>query len=356
MARSRGVPVATVVLAAFALWGCGGFRSVFPRHEDVFTPIPVSLGEVRLEGDDTLYVVEGSGYELLAREREHLPEVKKSLDQLAVRFRRHMGVEPSSVVVALRAVRRGDARRRGGDARSDSARLAPPDGRPLVTLPVGVLEPRDARARGSTLATPIRTSAVTRAWLAAHAAKIRDVPAPGGADSAPRQRLAPRDDPNIPDWIEVAAPGLIDGSPLQELALRRLASRTDSILPLRTLFESPRPGMPSARGDSVGPHEDPGDDIPVRRIGRGAMRDPAGGRVAGDPSRFPLSGAELFDAQSLSVAQFLVAREGSAFLGIVYDQLVAGATMPEVLRGTRSVPRTLDEFEAEWRAWLRGRG
>ena len=136
-------------LALLLVAGCRSFREMFPRHEDVFTPIPISLGEQHVRGPDTTYTLAGPGYELVARSREPLPDAKTALESAEAGFRRVFGQEPPAVVVTLRARAPRERGERADSAQQpDTASLLPPDDRPRVNVFVAPpLDPRDPRSR-----------------------------------------------------------------------------------------------------------------------------------------------------------------------------------------------------------------
>src|SRR5688572_28752378 len=93
-------------LALPALSACSSIREMFPSREEVFKPIPVTIGDTRVIGDDTVYVLESPEYELVAPMRELLPDARKALDHTAREYRRVFGDDPQRIVVELRAVSR----------------------------------------------------------------------------------------------------------------------------------------------------------------------------------------------------------------------------------------------------------
>src|SRR5688572_19688217 len=72
-----------LALALSALSGCASLREMFPSRDEVFKPIPVTIGDPRIIGDDTIYVLETPEYELLAPIRDLLPDARKALDHTA---------------------------------------------------------------------------------------------------------------------------------------------------------------------------------------------------------------------------------------------------------------------------------
>jgi hypothetical protein len=337
----------TVLAGALAallapLAACKTLRETFPKREDVFKPIPVSLGEERVAGKDTSYVLAGRGYQVITRDRELLPEAKTALDRSSAAYRRYFASEPPTVGVLLRAPRRKGQR-------PDS--LAMP-GAHVVTM-TGWRERDVDERRGPPPEAQSAYAAIplANAWLAAladslsgplpdslrAAASASGAPA-GGADRPGGTRAAgTRADPRIPDWVESAVPALVAGSFGTDYVSVQLARQQDKLLPLRSIVTAPRPAAPSDSG-----------------------RDARGGRSGGTQTRgrggsrsLPaLSGATLFDAQAVSFAQFLAEREGRPFVGQMTAALLRGRPFDQAIAGASTVPHDLDALDRAWRAWL----
>src|SRR5215208_342124 len=128
-ARSRAL--SSLLLLPLLGGGCAALKSRFPSHEDVFKPVPLTIGELRVEGADSTYVLAGRGYEIVAPSREMLSDAEKAVDAVSRAYVRYFDAEPRPIVVRLLPVRRD---------RSDAARdsLARARRQPL---------PRDARGR-----------------------------------------------------------------------------------------------------------------------------------------------------------------------------------------------------------------
>jgi hypothetical protein len=336
--RTRRVAWRSGAVAA-GLWsatGCNAIRSRFASHEDVFPPIPLTIGEVRVTGTDTAYTLSGRGYEIVAPARDLLPDAQQALDDAARGFQRYLSAEPPRVVVDLR-VRRDSA----------NARAAQPRGRALGdTVAVALPRSREDR-RAPREVTPrvggFVTVPVVRAWLTSYAAASARPPAPSGAAPADPAEEPWGRDPRVPDWIEVALPPLVAGAPIADFAAVQLRRQTDALIPLRALFDSAHAG----RGGGV---PDAAEDAPIRRAAPGAAPEapPAGRRRrAGKVDQ-----AMLFDVQSIAVARFLAERAGPTILGDVVRTAMRGGRIDDVLRSAAGVPQNVDALDATWRAWL----
>jgi hypothetical protein len=207
---------------------------MFPSREEVFKPIPITIGEPRVVGEDTMYVLEAAEYELVAPMRELLPDARKALDHTAREYRRVFGDEPQRIVVELRAV----SRDRVADGWIPDS-VEPPDG-PRRAVAPAIVERRSSRAPVAPAQFLMMRAA--RAWILARTdfrvGRLPNAPLP-----------APRfgDDARIPDWIEDALIDLIGGSPWQEMYVARLAEREEDVsrtLSVARSFLRHRPRVP----------------------------------------------------------------------------------------------------------------
>ena len=355
---------ATALLGALS--GCAAFHSYFPSRDEVFKPVPVTLGEERVVGHDTTYVLTGRGYRVVTRDRDLLPDAKSSLDRASFAFRRFLAVEPPTVDVRLQVASRRNAR-------SDSARRAAPafadSGGRVVTM-VAWREDRGRRGEPRTSGVSVPSVALARSWMSALTDSITHTTAPRvvaaatsdtGARADARRvadagSAAAPDDPRIPDWLERAIPALVAGVPDPDVASAQLARQKDKLIPLRTLLATRHPDRvrEPAAALAAGGRQERGDrDDDRGSIGgyAGSGREVGGGRRQGRMSG-KLEGGALFDAEAVSLAAYLADREGSAFVGDVFRSLVAGGTFEDALRGAHSVAHDLDGFERGWRGWL----
>jgi hypothetical protein len=308
--------------------GCSAFRSRFPSHEDVFTPVAVTIGEPRARGADTVYAFAGRGYELVAPTRELLPDAQRVLDDAARTYRRYLAADPRPVVVELRARTSASPASAGGAALTDTP------GTDTIVLPAPPApDGRNAPRAPSYIARP-----VVRAWLAAYSEANTRPAAPARGDTSAAGGGA---DQRAPAWILEALTELVAGSPFQEFYPAQLARDPERLIPLRTLFDSLQPPrVPRLTAVDTGAASPP-----ARAAGGG--RSPRSGRGAPGLDR-----AALFAAQSFAVARFLTEREGPEFVGHVAERLLAGARMEDVLRDAQRTPTDLASFERAWRSWL----
>jgi hypothetical protein len=365
--RRAAASAAAAAALLGALAGCGPLKSYFPSRDEVFKPVPVSLGEERIAGGDTSYVLTGRGYRVVAHDRDLLPDAKTSLDRAAFAFRRFMSVEPPTVDVRLLVASRRDR------ARGDTARkaAAPADTSGRVVTMFAWRDDRGGRrgGPGGASGSSVPAVALVRSWLSVmtdsltHTPPAPRTPVATVADTSSRRGGSPRgfdarpaDDPRLPSWIQQAIPALVAGYPDPELASAQLARQKDKLIPLRTLLTERRPGSDRDRSEALAGGGGGGAD---RSAERGDERDgERRGRVGGAPGRGPggrtaaLQGAPLFDAQAVSVAAYLAEREGSEFVGTVFRTLAGGGTFEDALRNAHSVAHDLDGFEQGWRGWL----
>ena len=327
-ARAPGV----VAAALWSITGCSAIRSRFASHEDVFPPIPLAIGDVRVTGTDTAYTLSGRGYEIVAPARELLPDAQQTLDDAARGFQRYLSAEPTRVVVILRP------------SAGPKAPAAGPGGRPTRdTVVVPLPRPREDR-RAPRGATPrvgaFVTRPVVRAWLTSFAAGSAQAAAGGGVGAADRAKEPWGRDPRVPDWIEAALPPLVAGSSFADFAPIRLRQQSDALIPLRVLFDSVHTVASAAVPDTAG-------RAPAGPAAPGPAR-PGRGRGAGKVDK-----EMLFDVQSVAVARFLAERAGPTILGDVVRAAMRGARIDDVLRSAAGVPQSVESLEAAWRGWLR---
>lgn len=319
-----------LALAIPALSACSTMREMFPSREEVFKPIPITIGDPRVIGDDTVYVLDAPEYELVAPMRELLPDARKALDHTAREYRRVFSDDPQKIVVELRAV----SRDRVADGWIPDT-VEPADGPRRAVAPAIVPEKRSSRLPVAPAGFLMMRAA--RAWLLARA----DYRV-GRSPNAPTAQVRFGDDARIPDWIEDALTDLIGGSTAQEIYVARLAERAETVS-LRDVLEASRP--------------EPTKDAQRRaQLPPTASSRPAGGVFMGGPpsrDRGKLEGAELFRAQSVAFAIFLAEHEGREFLGTVTDRLLSGESAETALAAATTLRDDLPGLEKEWRDWLR---
>ena len=306
------------LLALLALPGCSTFRTYFPTHEDVFVPVPMTIGEARVVGADTSWVLAEPAYELVASRRELLPDARRALDEAAEQFRLVFGAAPTRVTVSLRE----------DDDEAPAAAL-PAAGAATEVVPLP-LPPQSDRARAAGRPRLVPLAPVVRAWLAAYADRRAGTPR---LRSAYAPEAPPADDPRLPDWLEDGVVQLVAGAPMRDVLLAELAEQPARAIALRELLAKPRPARPDARA---------ADDPLVDR--------PAAGRRAlfGDD----LEGPRLFAVQSYGVARFLADREGRPILGAMVDRVLAGETALAALAGAKHLTPDVEALEQEWTRWL----
>jgi hypothetical protein len=325
MYRTTALALALPVLSA-----CGSLREMFPSREQVFKPIPVTIGEPRVIGNDTVYVLDSPEYELVAPMRELLPDARKALDHTTREYRRVFGDDPQKIVVELRAVPRD----RVADGWIPDT-VEPTEGPRRAVAPAIVPEKRSSRAPVAPAGFLMMRAA--RAWLLARADyRVGRLP------SAPGAQVRFGDDARIPDWIEDALTDLIGGSPAQEMYVARIAERVET-LSLRAVLDSTRP--------------EPAKDAQRRtQLPPTATTRPAGGAFMGGPpsrDRGKLEGAELFRAQSIAFAIFLAEHEGREFLGTLTDRLLSGESAETALAAAATLPDDVPGMEKAWKDWMR---
>ncbi len=330
-------------------------------------PVPVTIGEPRIAGSDTEYVLRGPGYELISPTRDVLPDAREALAGAAREFRRYFAADPGSVTVRL-----APATGRGGV----TASTAPPTSASELVVPIASLP--KGRSRQGPAVVPIGlTQVVARAWVERY---VRDRGRSDSMTATGEHASGSTPDSALPDWLEVALPELVSASPGEDLLIARLARQSD-LTPLRELFAMQRPAPPTFARGNTGREGGTGDQgstggsggegsgadgggpggaggtIPLGRERRGGRLGDGFGRGRfGEGSM--MRGAKLppwlaFQVEGLAVTRFLAEREGPGFIGHLVDRVSRGASVEEALQDARVLPHTIDELETAWQAWLR---
>lgn len=322
---------AAIVVSAAAIAGCQSLSSAFPSHDQVFTPITPNLGVARVQGKDTTWALTGTGYEVTTSNRALLPSIQTALDGAATDFRAYLGGDPPTVsVVALQLKR---------NQRPDTARISQIRTSGAIPVFVRLAEQGRGMAMGTTMGDDmVSVSPVVRGWMNALASTSSSSASTGVTSSA-----------GVPRWLEVAVPSLIGGWSDADLVSAQIGLHPDRIIGLRSIFSGARPADDTSR--RARREEDP--------INREFDRRQRGGR-AGDyqsvrrnPKDLPaLSGAALWDAEAISITNYLASREGRPFIGSAARALMSGQSMDAVLAGAQMVPRDVDTLDRAWRDWL----
>jgi hypothetical protein len=320
-----------VPVTALLVSGCASFGSLFPSHEEVFTPIAPTVGVARIQGKDTSWVLNGTGYELAASDRALLPSVQTALDGAATDFRAYIGGDPPTVSVVALQLKRGQ--------RPDTARISQIRASGAIPLFVRLAEQGRGMSAGMTLGDDmVSVAPVVRGWMSALASAASTSASTGTSSSA-----------GVPKWLEVAVPSLIGGWSDADITSAQVGLHPDRIIGLRSIFSGLRPAEDSSARRSR-PGDDPNSEFDRR--GRGGDR----GRyqqARRDPKDLPaLSGAALWDAEAVSITNYLASREGRPFIGSTARALMAGGSMDAVLAGAQMVPRDVDTLDRAWRDWL----
>jgi hypothetical protein len=292
----RALLAAAVTAALVPLGAC----SLFPKHEEVWTPIPTRLGQARPVEGDTAWVLSEPAYELVTLDRERLPDVKTELD-LAVRtYRRVVGGEPRPVAVAL------------ADSAAQLGRLDTTAYRRRGLQVVPVVAPQPRRRSDEPMSSSLR----------AGLAGARVVPAAARAWVRARGGEGVR----LPEWLLEGATVLVAEPLLADVGPLLLDRERSHVLPLAELF--------TAR--VTPPELAPGERRPVRR---GLRAD----------------SLVVRRAESALALRFLMERGGAPVVARLLDAArdAGNASSPAALLAAAGVsPASPDSLEAPWRRWL----
>ena len=292
----RWLAAALAATLVAPLAGC----SLFPRHEEVWEPVAPAIGERRITGTDTSYVVEGRGYQLVSESRQVLADVQPVADNASFRYRRYFGTDPAHVVAEL--IRARDL----ADTSAADSVLPPVDSARLV-IPV---RSRSRDIRYANVSPQMAAQPLARRWLGARAASEGD----GAA---------------MPGWVRVGMTEFIAATPLSEYLVSTLARDMKRAVPLAEFLTAPAP----AYGESV--------------TGSQAQRPMSRG------SRRRLEGYALFAAQSIALLRFIEEREGTPFVTALYDRTARGETPAAVLAEAQKLPTDPAALDAAWREWMK---
>ena len=336
------IHLTTIATATQLAEGC----SRFVWHEDPFTPDPAPATETVVAGRDTTYVLKGSSYYLLSRQRSALWN-RDVMDDVAWRYRALFGEAPPMIAIRL-----------------DSASLPAIDsttswrGVPFASVAVRRRanaehrkgernRERDVEAvdsvRARILAGPMLAATAAETWL-----KARTLDAARTPDSQPGGpvRTTTANVTALPAWIEAGALRILGTPGAPDRASFELRADSKHIVPLASLFTVAWSARPNAMEivRSAASRFDM-DDEDVRRDGEARARE----RRA-DASAVS-GGSPLFIAQSVSVLAFVHERD-PGLVGRLADELTRGASIPDVLASSATLPHDVASLDAAWRQWL----
>ena len=335
----RGPLAVAVTLGALS--GCASFSSRFPSHDEVFIPVPLTVGELRVEGTDSSYVLTGPGYELSSKDRSLLTDAQSAIDRTEASFARYFVTQPPTIRVVLKPVSRKGPK-------PDSAAVANTDWPRTVTVFVWKPEAREREMMGSGVRDEAVALPVARAWIAV----ITD----SAARASARTRLISNTGPDTtagastPGWVESALTTLIAGAPDPDFLVAALAKKTDRMVPLTTLLLAPRGEFGRSRDERAGGVPNGRADEMGRQGGRGGM---GGGSAGRGRASADLAGPMLMTAEATSLASYLGAREGRPFVGHMALALAGGARFQDLIGEGKVLQRDMDAFERDWKAWVR---
>jgi hypothetical protein len=327
-----------VILTAtqLALAGCNRFV----WHEDPFTPDPAPASETLVSGSDTTFVLKRVSYYLLASQRAALWN-RDVMDDVAWRYHALFGEYPP--VIALRI----DSVPVGADTTTTWR------GVPFVRVAVGrrpTLAPNNRNtnrfpehsandsARIRALTGPMLAATAAGTWLEARAldARVSDSQ-PGGPLHVTPGATA------MPAWIEAGAVRMLGTAGAADRAADELRLDPKHIVSLATLFTYAWPARPDA--------------VTLARVddGRFVLDEdgrPNGGRMRNQRESEPGGASPLFISQSVSVLAFIHERD-PGLVPRLADELSRGASVPDVLASSRTLPHDVAGLDAAWREWLK---
>lgn len=276
--------------------------------------------------------IQADDYDLYTADPEEAADAADQLDYAAERFRELFGTDPRRIAVVL-----FEHPEHVQDYDFDPIRE-----QGLLGLPWLSDEALIAAARRVMGSMADRGSLPTRALSheACHMYLIAHVSAELGYDD-PNERLAALDessygDPRMPDWFDEAVAVLCE--PDEMRADRRAAMRggLEMRTPLADFFALEHPSQHATPAGA--PREE--------------ERQRRGPRIT--ITRGNAGGPDLFYPQALSVAEFLIDREGPEIIGWLADVFTQGDAMEAMLAEVENLPDDVEALEAEWLRWMEG--
>jgi hypothetical protein len=297
---------ATRVVGALGATGC----HTFMLREEPVTPEPAPVTRVDVIGGDTTYVLRTAGYVLLSRERRLL-WTRSAIDDAAQRYRALLGSEPAAIAV-----------------RVDSAPSATAggwwDGLPLVAVRATPFDPkRVTTGEAAARELPQVSARVAESW-------VRALGVPAGAW-----------------WLEVGTVRLVADAGARGAVVRQAADAGERTS-LAAVLGAPRPA-----DAGVVTQARLRDDARTGTVGT-SVYAPDAGRTAARPEPLPSYRGPLVAAQAAALLLFLRDRDPSFVAGLP-ARLRGGATLPDLLARSGSLPHAAAAFDAEWRTWLKAR-
>ncbi len=299
----------TLTAAALALAGAPGTRAAAPPAgapgAQPDTPIPITS----LVSDST------ARFKIYAPDPDALRLAYREMSSAAEGARRYIGEYSPPLTVAVLGTLSDPSRVDHAALRAAGVTIIADDWPPPPDL-------EHERARRRPAASPFAgptplAERAGRAYVRLYENLNAQVAVPPG-----RQHL-------VPDWFEAAIGGLVLSPAQQNARSAFMRDRLDQRIPLDRLFAMARPPASAGPGASAG----------------GARRRGAAARA--------IVTREIFDAQSLALARFIVAREDARFLGDVLRDYLAGHAENVSLNKAQNIFPRPDALEKDWVGWMK---
>lgn len=320
--------------------------SRFVWHEDPFTPDQAPVSETIATGHDTTYVLKGPSYYLLSNERSALWN-RDVMEDVAWRYHALFGDAPPTIAVRL------DTSRAPAAAVDSTTTWR---GVPFATVAMrrrSSVAPgrkqterdRDIDANDSLrvriLSGPMLAATAAETWL-----KARTLDATRLSDSQPggptHTVIASA---TMPAWIEAGSLRILGSAGAPDRANAELRADAKHIVPLATLFTVAWSARPNA-AEIVRPG--------ISRFGlddESNWQETAAARSRQRRDEAP-GASPLFIAQCVSVLAFIHERD-PGLVSRLTDELSRGASIPDVLASSATLPHDLAGLDAAWRDWLK---
>jgi len=279
--------------------------------------MPVSSTSTPLQKGDQIETLQGRSVQSIGAFRQRYKAVAVG-DSLRMRVRSQTGLSPETITYRKRE---GKVEIQGRQT-SNLGPLAPPTGETAGSdSPQFRLDRTLPHEAGHKF-----IEAYGNVWLERHDRSLSD------------DEQGQYGHPRLPDWLDEAAATLSEEPSQKEDRLQMLRDRFDERIPLSKLFSMKHPltGMRIAEADSS---DNDGKGAGVRMLTLKSDTDVA-------------ERLEMFYAQTLSVAQFILERAGAEGLRQVVDALLREASHDEAFRRVDGLPVSVSVFQNEWTEWV----
>jgi hypothetical protein len=150
--------------------------------------------------------------------------------------------------------------------------------------------------------------------------------------------------PLLPDWFDEAVATLSEFPALQQSRRTHMQQNLEKRIPFSELFVMRHPWGGVENEIKKRLREE------AQTTGK---RTPGVVKMTGVEAAEALERVIVFYSECLTLAQFLVEREGPEFIGRMVAGMMNGKSMDEILRQAKSAPASPSELEKAWLEWIK---